>query len=442
MTIRRTLTDAQIRAALSIPSGVQAPYGLADEIMWIVDATPQRRRGLTMGTLLSGPQSAIRVMALAALLGLLLVAGLAIAGAFRPAPTPEPPPSDSAMFRGGPGRTGVVAGPGPVTQPTAIWEQDLDGGVAANSPAVVDGVLYIGDQGGSVSAFRASTGDRLWKTALRSAVNTSPAVASGLVVVGDAAGDVVALDVSDGQVRWTFRTGGELRSSALIVGDVVYVGSADGNLYALELMTGAQRWAFSAGGPINRSPAIDRGVIYVGADAGMFSAVDATSGDLLWQASLGAGQLSSPAVADGLVVVSSGLDTAAPHALFGFDAASGEERWRFSAPSGQLLIIEALGRDLVYAASADGELYAVNTTTGLTEWTFDGHGTLGAAGALAGNLLFVSGGDRAVYAVDAETGVQRWRTPVTGDPGALAVVGERVYLATSLGKVVALGSAP
>lgn len=442
MTIRRTLSDAQIRAALRIPSGVQAPYGLADDIMGIVDETPQRRRGLTMGTLLSGSPPAIRMMVLAAILGLLLVTGLAIAGAFRPTPAPEPPPTDSAMYRGGPGRTGVVAGPGPVNQPSVTWEQSLDGGVAANAPAVVDGVLYVGDQSGSVNAFRAPTGDLVWTAALGRAVNTSPAVAGGLVVVGDAAGDVVALDASDGRERWIFRTGGELRSSAVIVGDVVYVGSADGDLYALELATGTRRWAFSAGGPIIRSPALDAGVIYVGADAGILSAVDATSGDLRWQASLGAGQLSSPAVADGLVVVSSGLDSTAQHALFGFDAASGEERWRFSAPSGQSLIIASLGRDLVYAASADGELYAVDTTSGLAAWTFDGHGTLEASGALAGDLLFVSGGDRAVYAVDALTGAQRWRMPVTGAPGALAVVGDRVYLATSLGKVIALGSAP
>ena len=55
--------------------------------------------------------------------------------------------------------------------------------------------------------------------------------------------------------------------------------------------------------------------------------------------------------------------------------------------------------------------------------------------------LYVAGGDRAVYAVDARTGTQRWRLAVTGQPGAIAVVGERMYIGTDLGKVLAIGEA-
>jgi outer membrane protein assembly factor BamB len=75
------------------------------------------------------------------------------------------------------------------------------------------------------------------------------------------------------------------------------------------------------------------------------------------------------------------------------------------------------------------------------QWTFDAHGTLGSVDALAGGVLYVARGDRAVHAVDARTGTQLWRLAVTGQPGAIAVVGDRVYLGTNLGKVVTLGDA-
>jgi outer membrane protein assembly factor BamB len=57
-------------------------------------------------------------------------------------------------------------------------------------------------------------------------------------------------------------------------------------------------------------------------------------------------------------------------------------------------------------------------------------------------LSLIAGGDRAVYAVDAHTGAQRWRQAVTGQPGAIAVVGDRLYIGTDLGKVVAIGEMP
>lgn len=436
------LTDDAIRSALTPAAQVQAPFGLAESIRSTVDVTSQRRRPWVFGALPPQVRASLRVLVPVALVAMLLLIGLLIAVGSR-RPVLPALVSDVAMFHGGPGRTGVVTGPGPAGQPTVVWQGSVGGPITANMPAVVADVVYVADGGGAVSAFGAATGDLRWKVSLGSPVNTSPAVGGGLVVVGDAAGEIVALDIRDGGPRWTFHTDGEVRSSAAIVDGAVYVGSADGNLYALDLATGARRWAFDAGGAVTRSPAIDGGVVYVGAAGGTFSAVDAASGTLRWQKALGPGQVASPAVAGGLVVAASGLDeTTAPHILFALDATTGDERWRYSAPTGQLLVIAALGDGSVFAAGGDGHVYALDAGTAALRWSFDGHGTLGSDDALTGGVLFVSGGDRAVYAVDARTGAQRWRQAVTGQPGAIAVVGERVYIGTDLGKVTAIGAKP
>ena len=180
-------------------------------------------------------------------------------------------------------------------------------------------------------------------------------------MVGDQAGDVVALDIRDGMRRWAFHTLGEVRSSPGIVEGIVYVGSADGNLYALDLATGARRWAFVTGGAVSRTSAIDGGVVYVGSEGGIVNAVDAASGIRRWQKILGPGQVSSLAVEGGLVVAAGGLDDSAnAHILFGIDAATGTDRWQFSAPTGAQLIIGALGDASVFAPSDDGNVYAVD----------------------------------------------------------------------------------
>jgi outer membrane protein assembly factor BamB len=435
------LDDDAIREALTPAPQLRAPVDLAESIRATVDVTPQYRRPWIFGVVPPRVGASLRVLVLVALVGvLLLIALLIVVGSRRPVLPAAV--SDVAMFHGGPGRTGVVAGPGPIRQPKVVWQQDVGGPIAGNMPAIVAGVVYIADGAGGVEAYGAATGDLRWKVRLGSPVNTSPAVGGGLLVVGDAAGAIVALDVRDGSVRWTFPTSGEARSSAAIVDGIVYVGSADGNLYALDLATAAKRWAFDARGAVTRSPAVDNGVIYVGAAGGKFSAVDAASGGRRWQTALGVGQIGSPAVANGLVVAASGFDDSiAPHILFGLDAVTGNLRWRFSATSGQVLGIGALGDGSVFAAGGDGHVYAVDAGTGKLEWVFDGHGTLGSVDAVAGGVLYIAGGDRAVYAIDAGTGAQLWRLAVTGQPGAIAVVGDRMYIGTDLGKVVAIGEA-
>jgi outer membrane protein assembly factor BamB len=441
MNTRFTLTDEAIRVALTPAARVVAPSDLGASIRATMDVTPQRPRWLSWVFPTPASQS-IRVLVLVGLVVLLLLIGLIVAVGSRQHVLATLP-SDEAMFRGGPGRTGLVIGPGPTGQPTIIWERSVGGAITANMPAVVAGVVYVADAGGGVTAFDAATGDMRWAIPLGSAANTSPAVGAGLVVVGDAAGDVVALDLRDGMRRWAFHTGGEVRSSAAILDGVVYQGSGDGNLYAIDLATGAERWRFATGGAISRSPAIEGGLVYVGATGGVFSAVDAASGIRRWQKVLGPGQITSPAAAEGLVVAGSGLDDAANvHILFALDAASGVERWRFSAPSGEQLIIGSLGEGSVFAASDDGNVYALARDTGLLRWQFGDHGVLGSGSALAAGVLYVAGGDRAVYAVDGRTGKQNWALAVTGQPGAIAVVGGRLYVGTDLGSVVAIGTAP
>lgn len=435
------LTDDAIRVALTPAPQILAPDDLASSIRATVDATAQRRAWLSR-VLPAQAMASVRVLVLVGLIGLLVIVGLLlVVGA--PRPSRLALPADEAMFRGGPGRTGLVLGPGPVGQPAILWEKSVGGPITANMPAVVEGVVYVADGGGGVTAFDAATGSQRWTITLGSAANTSPAVGGGLVVVGDAAGEIIALDTRDGTKRWTFNTAGEIRSSAAIVDGVVYDASTEGHLYALDLATGVKRWAFDAGGPVSRTAAVDSGTVYVGADGGVVNAVDASTGIRRWQRVLGPGQVASLAAANGVVVAASGLDDSAnAHILFALDAATSDERWRFSTTSGDQLIIGAVGQESVFAPSDDGNVYALDVGTGARRWQFGNHGVLGSPDALAAGVLYVAGGDRAIYAVDEHTGVQLWQQVVTGQPGVPAVVGGRLYLATDLGSVVAIGDAP
>jgi len=112
-------------------------------------------------------------------------------------------------------------------------------GIAAwSSPAVADGVAYIGSGDGSgydkVYALSASTGALVWSYTTGSIVASSPAVADGRVYVGSWDGKVYALNASTGAFIWSYTIGSGWgqKSSPAVASGIVYVGSDDGKVYA------------------------------------------------------------------------------------------------------------------------------------------------------------------------------------------------------------------
>jgi len=78
----------------------------------------------------------------------------------------------------------------------------------SSSPAVVNGVVYIGSDDGNVYALNAGTGTLLWKYATGNGVESSPTVANGVVYVGSAPynGSVYALNANTGAKLWSYAT--------------------------------------------------------------------------------------------------------------------------------------------------------------------------------------------------------------------------------------------
>jgi outer membrane protein assembly factor BamB len=116
------------------------------------------------------------------------------------------------------------------------WSYTTGGGVYS-SPAVANGVVYVGSEDNNVYALNAKTGALLWNYTTGNSIDSSPAVANGVVYVGGG-NDVYALNASSGALLWSYATNGAVESSPAVVNGVVYVGSDDGNLYAFGLKKG------------------------------------------------------------------------------------------------------------------------------------------------------------------------------------------------------------
>jgi hypothetical protein len=191
---QRERNDAIFRAALTPVASRRLTSGLADDIHDALMVTPQVRRRPAWS--IAGRRGVLAQAVWAGLLVLVLLAVVAFIGAL--ASRTKPAPLGISMYRGGPARTGVMPGPGPVGEPTLLWQINAKGKVAV-MPAVVGGMVYIADDSGTVQALDEATGTARWQRELGGPVDGSPAVAGGRLFVGTEAGQVVAFDAVTGQ---------------------------------------------------------------------------------------------------------------------------------------------------------------------------------------------------------------------------------------------------
>jgi outer membrane protein assembly factor BamB len=201
-----------------------------------------------------------------------------------------------------------------------LWNYSTGWG-GGGCPALVDGVAYFGSGDGYVYALNASNGQQIWSyTAPAAQFLQSPAVVDGVVYIAITVGNVgsfYALNATSGNKLWNYNATGidnYVTTTPAVSNDVVYICSRygmfyDGNVHALNACDGTEIWKVTAGSLIYSSPAIVDEVLYLGSGDGNVYALDATNGAILSNytvdATAGPTVYSSPAVVDGVVYIGS-----------------------------------------------------------------------------------------------------------------------------------------
>jgi outer membrane protein assembly factor BamB len=385
---------------------------------------------------------------------------------------------DWTQFRFGPAHTGFnpfetklnVAN---VSQLQQTWTGNA-GPSVVTSPAIVNGVAYVGSTDDNLYAFDAKGNTNcsgapktcvpLW-TANTGAFASSPAVVNGVAYEGS---DRLSAFDANGNINcsgtpktcaplWTGSMGNQAAGSPVVANGYVYiignhtllVFDAKGNINCSGIpKTCAPLWTATGGGNFY-DPAVVNGTVYLGAGDGKLYAIDA-KGNIncsgtpktcapLWTATAGGNQFQdTPAVANGVVYIGAGYF---PTHLYAFDATgshncSGTPKtctplWS-SAAAGDIIegppaVDPAIGTGVVYISSA-----SMGGSSLLS--AFDAAGRVNCSGipkvcqpigtaagiftapVVANGVLYVGSSDGNMYAFDAAGSLNCSGSPATCTP--------------------------
>lgn len=293
----------------------------------------------------------------------------------------------------------------PRERPTERWSHEFDDmGFKTPGPIRHDGRVFVAR--GSLTAFDAASGDRLFRIASDgdgSRFLSTPAVASARAYVTP-----------------SLVTGSEYGFRAIGVDGGPDLPVVDGTGLARRWSTGQQpdsrRLAsLGFGDGWQPSPVAADGTVFASDDG--IVAVDASSGSVRWRTPVDS-FVSRPAVADGRLYTVSYDGTITEYAVDG-----GTQRWTASTPAVRQELQPTVGNGTLYLAHETG-VTALDADDGDERWTSgqpDGeYGRYVTPATVTPDAVYAAGSgllgdeDAGLVALDAETGERLWDAPLQG----------------------------
>jgi len=336
------------------------------------------------------------------------------------------------------------SGAGPTTYLTEKWKFETPVGIVS-SPTVVEGIVYVGTNNGTIYAVNSSDGSQKWSYQADDKVRSSPAIVDGTVYVGSDDGNLYALDAKSGDEDWVFQSSNTIFSSPSVVDGNVYFGNDAGNIYSIDMSNGEKQWSYQTGDEVRSSPAITDRSIFIGSNDRNLYALDAEDGTEQWAFEAGSSIRSSPVVRDSTVYV--GCDDTILYALdTTTDTIADFERkkWGFQTQN-QIFSSPAIANSTVYVGSG-AKVYAINISDGSVDWSFSTSGRVRSSPAVGGRTVYVgcdmnanTAEDNTIYGIDAVNGTQTTQfEPSQSILSSPAVGEETIYLGGSRVNLFAL----
>ena len=242
---------------------------------------------------------------------------------------------------------------------TLKWKNDTALAGYTASAAVVGNLVYAIPKDGTFYAFDTSNGEVVWSKLVGKVAESSPAIGEGIIAFGTDGGAIVTLDAITGIQKWSYYAGvSDILSSPVIADGAIFIGSNDGSVYAITADKGTLKWKFSTSDNVESSPSVKNGVVYFGSQDSNFFAVDEETGELKWKFPYSGPVLSGPAISNDVVYFGTKNKI-----IYGLDANTGKLLWRNSTGTNDkdYITSPAISGNVLYAATHSGIVYAYSS---------------------------------------------------------------------------------
>lgn len=359
-------------------------------------------------------------------------------------------PSGDAAAISGPGRWAMRGGNPqgtnyitPASVPEGIVDRiiEVDVGVRS-SPAVADGVAYIGGQS-RVLAFNTDNGELIWKHSVSGPAHGVPALAGGSLFLGTLNKRVVALDAASGRPLWIYEGDSPFPGTVAVQDGIVYAGSRGGDVHALDAETGDLLWKVGLDGAVVAPVAVHDGKLLAASNAGVLFIRHSGTGDKRARIRTSSALVTPPTAADGRVYLLSDGDLLAfdsgirelpgryPAELiwaqlwvWGFPMPDPPEhsglQWRVhpARETGAFIHTPSVTREALYLGTDAGEVVALSPLDGSQLWQVTVGPPVVAPLLVAGDSLLVAQEDGSIRAIDRFSLEELWvvslESPVAG----------------------------
>ncbi len=208
------------------------------------------------------------------------------------------------MYRADLKNTGKVDEP--LMPPLAlVWKYEI-GAPVVSSPAVKDGILYIGARDGYLYAISIKNGALRWKFKTGRGVDCTPLVYKNMVFFTARDGYVYCIDRRTGALKWHKKMGGMMMSSPKPYGNTIIFGRGHPRpgIVCVNIRDGSIKWEVRADQFVYSTIAIDGDTGFIGANDGKLYAISLKDGRLLWtKETKGMFYVNSPVVDDRVYAV-------------------------------------------------------------------------------------------------------------------------------------------
>jgi eukaryotic-like serine/threonine-protein kinase len=236
-------------------------------------------------------------------------------------------------------------------------------------------------------------------------------------------------------VRWRYASNSTLNLTPAADAERIYLPLAGGTIVSLRASDGQFYWKSEIGGAFSAAPAADERAVYVASETsttegdnrpagGSIRALGHEGGVTAWLRNL-------PTAVRGGLAISNGRIFAGANDgnVYAVDKTTGNIVWSFHYGSAFNCqpVISGGG---VYIGAEDGALLSIAEGTGKLQWRYGTHGPIRGPVGIVNDVVYVGSGDGYVYAVTAADGHLRWRARTGAAVQAVATVSAGILVAS------------